>query len=108
VRIARNVAILALIAVPVAFVPAGGDAAEGTTTALQILFLAALGAMGFMIYRRSRFTLETMNDGHRALLYGCFGLIVLLIAQEGNLLWVGLMIGTGAAIFWLMRESQSS
>jgi hypothetical protein len=107
VRALRNIAIIAIIAIPVAFVPAGGDAADGVVAALQLAFLAAIGAMGFMLYRQSRFKLDTMPDGQRALLYGAFGAIALFFAAGGNLIWIGLMVAAGAAIFWLLRSSES-
>jgi hypothetical protein len=106
-RTVRNVAIIAVLAIPVAFVPGGGDAAQGVITALQIAFLAALGALGFQLYRQSKLTLLGMRDAHRAVFYGALGVIALMVAGGGSLLWIGLMVAAGAAIFWVWREAQT-
>ena len=65
-RAARNIAILALIAVPVAFVPAGGRAADGVLAALLLAFMAAIGLACFALYRRNQFTLSSIPDSRRA------------------------------------------
>jgi hypothetical protein len=115
VRTVRNVAIIALLAVPVAFVPGGGEAADGVLAALLLGFLAAIAAVGFQLYRQSRFTLSSLSDSRLALLYGALGTIALMIAGRdeltdtgiGTLVWIGLLVAAAGAIFWVWRESQT-
>jgi hypothetical protein len=49
VRTARNVAIIAVLAVPVAFAPAGGDVADAILQALLLGFLAGIAAMAYVL-----------------------------------------------------------
>jgi hypothetical protein len=115
VRTARNVAIIALLAVPVAFVPGGGEVADGILAALLLAFLAAIGAVGFQLYRQSRLTLSSLSESRLALLYGALGMIALMIAGRdeltdtgaGTLLWIGLLAASAGAIFWVWREAST-
>jgi hypothetical protein len=114
-RTARNVAIIALLAVPIAFVPGGGEAADGILAALMLGFLAAIGALGFQLYRASRLTLSSLSESRLALLYGAVGVIALMIAGSdeltdtgvGTLAWIALLVGAGAAIFFVWREAHT-
>lgn len=114
-RTARNVAIIALLAVPVAFVPGGGEVADGILAALLLAFLAAIGAVGFQLYRQSRLTLSSLSESRLALLYGALGMIALMIAGRdeltdtgaGTLLWIGLLAASAGAIFWVWREAST-
>jgi hypothetical protein len=115
VRAARNVAIIALLAVPIAFVPGGGDAADGILTALVLGFLATIGFAGFQLYRRDQLTLLGLEDRSRAILYGAVGLIVLMIAGAdellddglGTLVWIAAIAGAAFAIFRIWTEAHS-
>jgi hypothetical protein len=78
-RIARNIAIVAALAATVAFVPQGGDAAQGVLAAVLLAFMGAIGYAIAMLYRRSWMTLGAMTDQRRALLYSAGGLIALLV-----------------------------
>jgi hypothetical protein len=112
-RIARNVAIIAVLAIPIAFVPGGGEAADGILAALLLGFLAAIGWLGYRLYRENQFTLSTLPDSRLALLYGAVGVIALMIAGQdeltntgaGTLLWIALLVCAGGAIFWIWREA---
>ena len=86
VRTARNVAIIAVLAVPVAFVPGGGNAAEAILTALLLGFLAGIALIVYTLYRQNQLTLSTLNDSRRAALYGAVGGLALLIAGQDELL----------------------
>ena len=110
-RVARNIAIIMLLALGVAFVPGGGNAANAILTILTLGFLAGISWFLYTMARENRFTLDTLSDGSRALLYGALGLITLLIAGTdeffetggGTLAWILLLGGCVAAIWrvWL-------
>lgn len=114
-RTARNIAIIALLAVPVAFVPGGGNVAEALLTALILGFLAGISYMVYTLYRRSELTLSALADSRRAILYGAAGGIVLLVAAHekllgtgaGFLLWIALIAACGFAIFTVWREANT-
>jgi hypothetical protein len=106
-RTLRNVAIVMALALGVAFLPSGGNVAEAVLTAITMGFLAALAWMVFVLSRQNQLTLATLSDGRRAILYGAFGMIALLIAGSdelfgsggGTLLWL-LLLGASVAAIW--------
>ena len=106
-RVLRNVAIVMLLAVVVAFVPAGGNAADTVLTAITIGFLAAISWTLFVLSRQNELTLAALRDSRRAILYGALGLIALLIAGSdemfasggGTLAWL-LLLGASVAAIW--------
>lgn len=110
---ARNVAIILLLALVVDLVPGGGAAAETILVAISIAFLSVIAWFVYRIYREQEFTLSTLSDGRRAILFAAVGAILLLIAgfeefdsfSGGILLWIALMGGAVAAIFLVWREA---
>lgn len=114
-RALRNILIIALLAVPVAFVPGGGEAAQGVLAALLLGFLAAIGYMGYVLYRQNALTLSALPDSRRALLYGALGVIALMIAGQdeltetggGTLVWIALLVAAAGTIFWVWREAHT-
>lgn len=103
----RNVAIVGLLALAVAFAPAGGNAAEAILTAITMGFLAGIAWTLFVLSRQNQLTLATLSDGRRALLYGALGMIALLIAGSdellssggGTLAWI-VLLGASVAAIW--------
>jgi hypothetical protein len=114
-RILRNVAIVMLLAVVVAFAPHGGNLADAILTAITMAFLAAIAWTVFVLSRQNQLTLATLNDGRRAILYGGLGLIALLIAGSdemfstsgGTLAWILLLGASGAAIWKVWTEANT-
>lgn len=114
-RTARNVAIVMLLALVVAFAPNGGNAAEALLTAITMAFLAGLAWMLFVLSRQNQLTLATLTDGRRAIFYGAFGLIALLIAGNdemfatggGTLLWLLLLAASIAAIWRIWADANT-
>ena len=106
-RTLRNAAIVMLLALGVAFVPGGGNAADAVLTAITMGFLAAIAWTIFVLSRQNQLTLATLSDGRRAILYGALGLIALLIAGSdemfssgaGTLAWI-LLLGASIAAIW--------
>ena len=104
----RNIAIILLLAVPVAFVPAGGQAARAVVAALTIAFLATLAVAARQIYRENRLTFDTLTQQQRGILYAALGVVVLMIAGTDELLDTGLgtvawFLLIGAAAFAIVR-----
>ena len=112
-RTARNIAIIAVLALGVAFVPGGGAAADTVLAALFMAFLAALGFLVYRLYMENQLTLATLADGRRALLYGAVGAIALMLAGTdelldtggGTLLWIGVLAISVFAIISVWREA---
>ena len=106
-RVARNIAIILVLALGVAFIPGGGNAADTVLTALTMGFLAGIAWLLYTLSRENRLTLATLSDGRRAILYGALGLIALLIAGTdemfdtggGTLAWI-VLLGISVAAIW--------
>jgi Sec-independent protein secretion pathway component TatC len=115
VRNARNVAIVMVLALGVAFAPAGGNVAETVLTAITMGFLAGIAWMLYVLSRQNQLTLATLSDARRGILYGAFGLLALLIAGTdklfatggGTLLWLILLGAAIAAIWRIVIEANS-
>ncbi len=111
----RNVAIVMLLALGVAFLPGGGNVAAAVITALTMALLAGIAWMVYTLSRENQLTLATLSDGRRALLYGAIGMLVLLIAGSdklfatggGTLLWILLLAASVAAIWKVWMEANT-
>jgi|SRR5215203_4548344 len=114
-RAARNLGIIMLLALLVAFLPGGGNFAEALLTALTMGLLAGIAWMAYTTSRENQLTLATLTESRRAILYGAVGLIVLLIAGTdklfasggGTLLWIVLLAVAVAAIWRVWMEANS-
>jgi hypothetical protein len=114
-RTVRNIAIIAILAVPVAFVPAGGRAAETIVAALTMAFLATLAVAARQIYRENRLTFDVLTQQQRVILYAALGIVVLMIAGTDELLatglgtvaWLVLIGGSAFAIVRVWTEARS-
>ena len=110
----RNVLIIAILAVAVAFVPGGGKTSSVIVQILSFGFLAAISVWGFRLYREHRVDLYGLGDRNRAILYGSLGLAVLAVAATtrlwdsgggGILLWFAMI---GAAAYGVLGVYRSS
>ena len=114
-KAARNVAIIMLMALGVAFLPGGGDAVATITTAIAMAFLAGITWSLYILSRQNQLTLATLSDGRRAIFYGAFGMLALLVAGyhklwssgPGTLLWVLLLAASIVAIWRIWTEASS-
>jgi hypothetical protein len=110
----RNVALVALVALAVAVIPGGSATAELLLAILSLGFLAAIGFLGYRLYMEHRFTIWSMSDQHRAMLYG--GVTVAtatLIATDrlfgsglGTILWFALLGGSVFSVYHAWVESR--
>lgn len=114
-RTARNVAIVMLLALLVAFAPAGGNAADTILTAITMCFLAAIAFVLYRLSHERQLTLATLDDSRRAVLYGALGMIALLIAGQdelfssgpGTLAWILLLAASVLAIYKVWTEANT-
>jgi hypothetical protein len=115
VQALRNAAIVMLLAFAVAFVPAGGNAADAVLTAITMGFLAAIAWAVFVLGRQNQLTLAALSDGRRAILYAALGMIALLVAGSnelfstggGTLAWIVLLGASIAAIWKIWMEANT-
>ncbi len=104
-----------VLALAVAFVPGGGNAVDTIFTALTMGFLAGIAWLLYTLSRQNQLTLATLSDGRRALFYGAFGMLALLVAGSeklfssggGTLLWILLLGASVASIWWVWKEANT-
>lgn len=104
-----------VLALGVAFAPAGGNIVDTVFTALTMGLLAGITWMLYTLSRQNQLTLATLTDSRRAILYGAFGMIALLIAGTdklfssggGTLLWLLLLAASVAAIWRVWVEANT-
>lgn len=112
---ARNIAIIAVLALGVAFLPRGGDVASAVFTAITMAFLAVISLAVYRAAQANRMTLSSLPDSRRFVLYSAVGLIVLLIAGAstmfdtglGTLAWILLLGSAGVGIWLVVSEAKS-
>jgi TRAP-type C4-dicarboxylate transport system permease small subunit len=98
-KIARNIAIVALIAAAVEFLPGGGRAVEAFAAALWVVFAAGLAYFAYRLYRERHVDLYGLGDRHRALFYGALAVGFATAAAQprmwqtafGEFAWFALM-----------------
>ena len=114
-RALRNIAIICLLALVVAGVPGGDNAAQAVSAAMGIVFLALIAVGGWQLYRQHRFAYMSLDERRRAIFVGSLGAIVLMIAGAdemtdtggGLLVWIGVL---SLSVFFVVRtwlEAQS-
>jgi len=107
-RTARNVAIVALIAAAVEFLPGGGRAAEAFAAALWVVF-------AYRLYRERHVDLYGLGDRHRALLYGAIAIGYVTVAAQprmwhtgvGEFVWFAVMLLAAYALVVVYRYSRT-
>jgi O-antigen/teichoic acid export membrane protein len=111
----RNVAIIALLAAAVDFLPGGGAAAATIVALLTMLFFAAIAWFVYRLYREQQLTLATLSDARKAGLFGAVGGIAILVVayddfrnwEGGLVLWIALMAACFGAIFLIWRDAST-
>ncbi len=114
-RVIRNVAIIAAIALLLTVAPGGDNFIDGLLTTLSLILLAAIAMLAVRTWRETSFTRDAMTDRQRALVYGGLGVIALTVVGTdelletgaGTVVWIALLAGSGWLIFNTWREARS-
>jgi hypothetical protein len=110
--VARNVAIILVLAAGVYFVPGGSDAASVVGGLLSTAILAAFVMLAVRFYRERHMDIVGLGDRWRAIFYGAIGVIVIVMAARprliqtgaGTLLWLAAIAGAGYALYRVWRH----
>jgi O-antigen/teichoic acid export membrane protein len=115
-RQAINVAIVLLLALGFAALPGGGSTLAVLLTLLGIVFFAAIALLGYRLYREHRFTLDSLAELERLVLYGSVALAFLtfvasrrLFALSGGigvLIFLALLALASYGVFWVFTRSR--
>ena len=111
-QLARNLGILALIALALTVIPGGDNATSTVLAALSMAFLATIAWFAYRLHRENGLAIMTLSDGWRAILYGSLGVMALLVAGAdemfssggGTLAWIGLMVLAVLGLVNVVRE----
>lgn len=114
-RTVRNVAIVAILALGLTVLPAGGNVAEAILSALSLTLLAALALLAVRYWGQTSFTRDAMTDRQRGLIYGGLGAIALMVAGAdelfstgvGTIVWLAIIVASIWLIVQTWREAQS-
>lgn len=98
VRTAVNWGIVLLIALAATVIPGGGPALNVIMSALSIAFFAAIALFAYRIYHQQRFTIDSLSDRQRVVLYGSIGVALLNLTATSRLFNAG---GLGVLV-WLV------
>src|SRR3954470_4759562 len=113
-RVARNFAIVALVALAFAALPGGPATLNVIVALLTLVFFAAIALLGYRLYREHRFTLDSLEPVQRGVLYGSIGLAVLtftassrLLVGAGIIVWLALLGLAAYGVFWVFQRYRS-
>ena len=112
---AGKFAIVALIALVLFLLPGGGRFLDVLLTLLTIAFFTLIALLAARLYREHRFTIESLSDRERQVLYGSIGLALLTFAAAsrmfesgglGVVAWLALLGLASYGVYWTWRSSQ--
>ena len=111
-----NFAILALVALGFTAMPGGDSTLNVLLTLLGIAFFTAIAILGYRLYREHHFTIDSLEERERLILYASVGLAFLtfvatrrLFALEGGLGVLIFLVLLGLAsygVYWVFVRSR--
>ncbi|HYH59864.1 MAG TPA: hypothetical protein VD790_11705 [Thermoleophilaceae bacterium] len=114
-RVALEVLAILLVALLFTVAPGGDSTLKVILAILSIAFFVAIALLGFRLYRENTFTLESLTDAQRAVLYTSVGGAFLVFAASermfdwgggGVVLWIGLLALCSYGVFWVWQSSR--
>jgi hypothetical protein len=114
VKVARNLAIVALLGLGVWALPGGGTAASFVGALLFVMLTVGLGLFAGRMYLERRTDIYSLGDRYRAMLYGACGAAVFALASgpklfrtgAGTLVWFALMGAASYALYSVWRHAR--
>ena len=115
-KLAGQLAIVALVALALVVLPGGGSALDVALTLLTIAFFGAIALLGARLYREHRFELDSLEPLQRAVLYASLGVIFLTFTATQRLfdaggagiaIWFALLGLASYALFWVWTRYRS-
>ena len=113
--LARNLGIVALLALAIFLVPGGGNGLDVLLTVLSIGFFVAIGLLVARLYREHRFSLDSLTPQQRLVLYGSVGAAMLTFVGTrrlfdaggvGVLVWLAVLGACSFGIFWVFTQAR--
>ena len=104
-----------LIALVFTVAPGGGSTLNVILAILSIAFFVAIALLGYRLYRENSFTLDSLTDTQRGVLYGSVGGAFLTFAAAerlfdwgggGIVIWIALLGLCSYGVFWVYMSSR--
>ena len=104
-----------LIALVFTVAPGGGSTLNVMLAILSIAFFVAIALLGYRLYRENSFTLESLSDTQRGVLYSSVGGAFLVFAASerlfdwgggGVVIWIALLGLCSYGVFWVYVSSR--
>jgi drug/metabolite transporter (DMT)-like permease len=115
-RQAVNFAVLLLVALGFSVLPGGNATLNVVLTLLGIVFFAAIALLGYRLYREHRFTLDSLSERERLVLYASVALAFLTFVASkrlfnasgglGVLIFLALLGLASYGVFWVFQRSR--
>jgi TRAP-type C4-dicarboxylate transport system permease small subunit len=114
-RVTLEVLAVLLIALLFTAAPGGDSTLKVILAILSIGFFVAIALLGYRLYRENRFTLDSLTDLQRGVLYSCVGGAFLVFAAAermfdwgggGIVIWIALLGLCSYGIFWVWQSSR--
>lgn len=114
-KLARNLAIVAVAALALLVAPGGGATLAVALTLLTIAFFVAIGFLGNRLYREYAFTLDSLASRERLVLYGSIGAAFLVFTATGLLFtlggvgiltWIALLAACSYGLYWVIMRAR--
>jgi uncharacterized protein involved in cysteine biosynthesis len=115
-QFAWKLGVVMLVALVLVVLPGGGNALDVLLTLLSIAFLAAIGFLGYRLFRQYRFDIEALDPSVRLAMYGSIGLAILtFVATDrlfdvgglGVLVWFALLALCSYGLYWTWTRYRS-
>ncbi len=113
---ARNIAIVALIALVVWLAPGGGEGAAFVQQLLNALFIIAMALICGILYRQYRAEIFGLGDQWRFALYAAVGVAIVTVAASrrlfdaggaGAIAWFALVGGASYTLYRVWQQYRS-
>ena len=109
-RKALEFLLVLVIALAFTVTPGGGSTLNVMLTILSIGFFVAIALLGYRLYRENSFTLDSLSDVQRGVLYSSVGGAFLVFAASrrmfdlgggGVVIWIALLGLCSYGVFWV-------
>ena len=104
-----------LIALVFTAAPGGDSTLNVILAILSIAFFVAIAMLGYRLYRENRFTLDSLTDMQRGVLYAAVGGAFLVFAASerlfdwgggGVVIWIALLGLCSYGVYWVWMSSR--
>ena len=115
-RQAVNFTVLLLVALAFSVLPGGDATLNVLLTLLGIVFFTVIALLGYRLYREHRFTLDSLSERERLVLYASVALAFLTFVASkrlfnmsgglGVLIFLALLALASYGVFWVFQRSR--